>query len=182
MWSNIGGNGIYNSGFSVGYGPKTVLDRPINPITSRHRLDPKFDYDNEDYNNNENYGTSNYYDNQIDMRDEEQKQNNEMDAHTRKFMDGGACITATLSSLSKPTAEAGHAVAAEKIASSQTFQLSLQQNQNNKQEGGFVSSLSQSGSGSEGDHDHQNYQAIPNSPYEAEPYEEPLVQQLGSSM
>jgi hypothetical protein len=44
-------------------------------------------------------------------------------------------------------------------------------------EGGFVSSLS----GSE-DHDHQNYQAIPNSPYEAEPYEEPLVQQLGSSI
>lgn len=105
------------------------------------------------------------------MRDEEQKQNNEMDAHTRKFMDGGACITATLSSLSEPTAEAGHAVAAEKRASSHTFQLSLQ----NKQEG-FVSSLS----GSE-DHDHQNYQAIPNSPYEAEPYEEPL-QQLGSSM
>ena len=93
-------------------------------------------------------------------------------------MDGGACITATLSSLSKPTAEAGHAVAAEKIASSQTFQLSLQ-NQNNKQEGGFVSS---SLSGSDADHDHQNYQAIPNSPYEAEPYEEPLVQQLGSSM
>jgi hypothetical protein len=105
------------------------------------------------------------------MRDDEQKLNNEIDAHTKKFMDGGACITATLSSFSKPTSEAGHADAAQKAASSQTFQLSLQ----NKQDG-FVSSLSGSN-----DHDHQNYQAIPNSPYEAEPYEEPL-QRLGSSM
>ncbi|MGK3736344.1 MAG: hypothetical protein ACI8RD_002205 [Bacillariaceae sp.] len=104
------------------------------------------------------------------MRDDEQtKQNNEIDAHTKKFMDGGACITATLSSFSKPTSEGGHADAAQKAASTKTFQLSLQ----NKQDG-FVSSLS-------GSDDHQNYQAVPNSPYEAEPYEEPL-QQLGSSM
>jgi len=187
---NIGGNGIYNSGFSVGYGPKTKLDRYIHPITQKERYQHDFNYDTDDTEDGDNSDGSSSsssnskkeddsffdknFDNQIDMRDhnklaaeaalaphlkveltpEEKEQKAKDDAQHKRFMEGGVCIAATLSSIGNPTTEEGHAQLHEKVRQQQDPQSQ-----------------------------HQNFQAIPNSPYAAEFYEPPqLLGELSTSV
>jgi len=186
---NIGGNGIYNSGFSVRYGSKTKLDQHINPITQKERYQHDGNYNNiaddtaddTDDDDDGDCGSSSRtnnkkdddsvfdknFNNQIDMRDhqklaaeaaalpahlkkeittEEKEKKAKEDAQHKRFMEGGVCIAATLSSIANPVTEEGHAQLHEKV----------RQQPNPESQ-------------------HQHFQAIPNSPYAATFYEPPQI-------